>query len=625
MSTPDPASVGPYTVLRLLGSGGMGRVYLAADRDGRRVAVKVIRSELASDDRFRARFRREVDAARSVPARYTARVLDADPDAPRPWVATEYVAGPSLEAHVREHGPLDARALRRLAVGLFRALVALGRAGLVHRDLKPSNVLLTGGGPRLIDFGIARAADDTRLTSTGALLGTPSFMAPEQAIGDGGIGTAADVHAVGAMLVFAATGSPPYAAASPAAVLYRTLHGDPELGATPEPERGWAARCLRRDPADRPTAARLLAEARRPVRRAVIAAGALVLVLTGGVAFPLAGDGGTGTPPAPQATAPVPGGGPVATTPPSAPATVDGATVRLGHRGGRVVSGVGRTYVTDADTGSVTVLDPGGQAVGRVDAGRFPTALALSPDGSRLFLTLSTTPTRLVVVDTATLRVAGAVDLAPGGAGADVVLPADLAVTPDGGTVVVAEPRSARVVAVDAASLRPTAERPSGAVPRALAVTADRAVVAGGTPGEATGVAVLGLPALAPVAIAPGVEDALAVAVSGDRAYLSSGGQSVAATPPEPGLRVLDVADGRVRSVLADVPSAVRLVAGPGGRWLYALDPADGGVAAVDTTGPRVAARVALPDGAEDLAVSPDGRVLSVVVGTTLRTFTAPR
>ncbi|TCK24725.1 protein kinase domain-containing protein [Pseudonocardia endophytica] len=632
----DPAVVGPYTVLGLLGRGGMGRVYLASGVDGRRVAVKVIRSDLASDDVFRTRFRREIEAARLVPDRHTARVLDADPDAARPWVATEYVSGPSLEAHVLARGPLGGRDLRRLSVGLFRALVALGQAGLVHRDLKPSNVLLDGGRPgrpRVVDFGIARAADETRMTSTGALVGTPAYMAPEQAIGDSEVGRAADVHAAGAILVFAATGAPPYPATSAAAVLYRKLHGEPELGVTPEPERGWAARCLARDPADRPDAERLLSEARRPVRRAVVAAVALVaLIVLGGILFQTVGGGGTTPTPTPTTAragpttdASIPGGGPAVSTPPAVPATVDGSTVRLGHRAGRVVAGAGRTYVTDADTGAVTVLDAGGQQLGRVDAGRFPTALALSPDGTRLFLTLNTTPTRLVAVDTATFRVAGTVDLAPGSGGADVVLPADLAVTPDGGSVVVADPRSSRAITVDPVSLRPTAERRLDAVPRALAVVPGRVLVACGTPGDTTGVDVLALPGLSPVARAPGVEDALALAADGDRAFLSASGQSVSATPEQPGVRVLGTGDGRARSVLDDVGPATRLVTGPGGRWLYALDPSGGTVTVIDTTGPRVAGRVSVPQEAEDLAVSPDGRVLSVVVGDTVRTFTAPR
>ncbi|MET0187374.1 MAG: serine/threonine-protein kinase, partial [Pseudonocardia sediminis] len=334
----DPERIGPYAVVGVLGAGGMGRVYLGRDDRGRPAAVKVIRPELATDPAFRVRFRGEVEAARRVPARVTAQVLDADPEADRPWVATRYLPGPSLDRQVREHGPLSGRALRRVAAGLLDGLVAVHGAGLVHRDLKPSNVLLTRRGPRIVDFGIARAADRTRITTTGRLVGTPAYMSPEQALGDGPVGPAGDVHALGSVLVFAATGRAPFAAPSAAAVLFRVLHGEPDLGGTPEPVRGWAARCLTRDPADRPSPETLRAELRRPARRraAAVAGGLVAAAVVGGVLlWPGLPSGSGGVPTAAPTAAPtpapvtaagpavdprVPGGGPAVSTAPDRPA-----------------------------------------------------------------------------------------------------------------------------------------------------------------------------------------------------------------------------------------------------------------------------------------------------------------
>jgi len=176
----DPTLVGRFRVVGRLGVGGMGRVYAATAPDGRRAAVKVIRDDLADDTGFRQRFRREVAAASAVVGLFTARVLDADPDGEPPWLATEFVEGPSLPEAVLTHGPMPEHALADLARGLAEALAAIHAAGLVHRDLKPANVLLSPGGPRVIDFGIARAVDASRLTGTGQIIGTPDFMAPSR-------------------------------------------------------------------------------------------------------------------------------------------------------------------------------------------------------------------------------------------------------------------------------------------------------------------------------------------------------------------------------------------------------------------------------------------------------------
>ncbi|MEV6958975.1 protein kinase [Streptomyces sp. NPDC051207] len=253
----EPVVVGPYRLLGRLGSGGMGRVYLGRSAGGRTVAVKIVHPHLALDGEFRARFRREVQAARRVGGAWTAPVLDADPEARVPWVATAYAAGPSLTAAVADGGPLPLHTVRVLGAGLAEALTAVHALGLVHRDVKPSNVLLTLDGPLLIDFGIARATDGTAsLTSTGVSVGSPGHMAPEQILGKGVTG-AADVFSLGAVLTYAATGEPPFRGDSSAALLYKVVHEEPELGALSGEMRDLAAACLAKDPAARPAPAEL--------------------------------------------------------------------------------------------------------------------------------------------------------------------------------------------------------------------------------------------------------------------------------------------------------------------------------------------------------------------------------
>lgn len=251
-----PEHIGDYTVERELGSGGMGRVYLSRSRGGRTVAVKVARPELAADPHFRARFRAEVDAARRVGGFHTAQVVDADPDAPAPWLATAYVAGPTLSGLLAERGPMDEAGLRLLGAALSEALKAIHDCGLVHRDLKPGNIIMADDGPRVLDFGIARALESTRLTSTGAAFGTPGFLAPEQAQGLD-VGGAADVFSLGAVLV-AAAGGQAFGEGTPMMLMYRAVHEPADLSALPEGLRPLVACCLAKDPAQRPTAQRLL-------------------------------------------------------------------------------------------------------------------------------------------------------------------------------------------------------------------------------------------------------------------------------------------------------------------------------------------------------------------------------
>jgi eukaryotic-like serine/threonine-protein kinase len=255
----DPRSVGRYSLLGRLGEGGMGRVFLGRSRGLKLVAVKVIRPENAGEPGFRSRFAHEVQAARRVGGVYTAVVVDDDASGPVPWLATEYVAGPSLAEAVGKYGPLPVGSVLTLAAGLAEGLEEIHKAGVVHRDLKPSNVLLADDGPRIIDFGISRAAEATMVTQTGTVMGTPGFMSPEQASG-GTVDRPSDVFSLGAVLAFAATGEGPFGMGSDMALLYRVIHNEPDTTRLPPQLRPLVQRCLAKDPADRPTTSGLLSE-----------------------------------------------------------------------------------------------------------------------------------------------------------------------------------------------------------------------------------------------------------------------------------------------------------------------------------------------------------------------------
>lgn len=265
----DPQRIGAYRLLARLGAGGMGQVYLARSDRGRTVAVKLVRKELAEQDEFRDRFRLEVAAARRVGGAWTAPVLDANTEAAVPWVATGYVAGPSLQDIVSgPHGPLPARSVRILGSGLAHALQDIHGAGLIHRDLKPSNVLVTIEGPKVIDFGIARALETVTgagLTGTGGLVGSPGFMAPEQVRGTP-ITPACDVFCLGSVLAYAATGHLPFGTADTAVhvLMFRIAQEEPNLSELPEGLRELVTDCLKKDPSLRPTPAQILARVGEP-------------------------------------------------------------------------------------------------------------------------------------------------------------------------------------------------------------------------------------------------------------------------------------------------------------------------------------------------------------------------
>jgi uncharacterized RDD family membrane protein YckC/predicted Ser/Thr protein kinase len=282
----DPRRIGEHQVVARLGAGGMGQVYLGRSPGGRQIAIKTLHAELGGDPAQRARFRRELQAAATVSGVYTAPLLDADVDASTPWIASAYLPGLTLQETVDRLGPLPADSVRALGTALAEAVTEIHRAGIVHRDLKPSNVLLTPDGPRVIDFGIAQVTEATAITRSGTFLGTPSYLAPEQAAG-GTTGAAADVFALGGVLAFAATGSPPFGRGMVDQVLFRVLHSSPDLSHVREPDlRELLLRCLDKDPARRPTPADLLARLSCPAYGTQWLPPAVALEITGSVRQP---------------------------------------------------------------------------------------------------------------------------------------------------------------------------------------------------------------------------------------------------------------------------------------------------------------------------------------------------
>ncbi|AVH98374.1 hypothetical protein GCM10010497_35850 [Streptomyces cinereoruber] len=252
----DPRIVGSFRLHRRLGAGGMGVVYLGSDRRGQRVALKVIRPDLAEDQEFRSRFAREVSAARRIRGGCTARLVAADLEADRPWFATQYVPGPSLHDRVAEEGPLRAADVASIGAALSEGLVAVHEAGVVHRDLKPSNILLSPKGPRIIDFGIAWATGASTLTHVGTAVGSPGFLAPEQVRG-AAVTPATDVFSLGATLAYAAMADSPFGHGSSEVMLYRVVHEEPQLHGVPDALAPLVRACLAKDPEDRPSTLQL--------------------------------------------------------------------------------------------------------------------------------------------------------------------------------------------------------------------------------------------------------------------------------------------------------------------------------------------------------------------------------
>ena len=264
----DPSRIGRYRLTARLGAGGMGVVYLGVDpnsRDGGQVAVKALRPELADDPEFRARFGREVASLMLVRGECTVRVIEADTKSSQPFMVTEYAAGPSLSEYIDANGPLGADMLYGLATGLAEALTAIHAAGVVHRDLKPSNVILGQSGPKVIDFGIAQTLDATSVTKTGMMVGSAGFMAPEQVTGRAG--HAADIFAWAVTIAYAASGQPPFGTGESLAIVYRILHGSPDIAAVPPILQPLVMSALAKDPQLRPTAHELLDQLTDPDAR----------------------------------------------------------------------------------------------------------------------------------------------------------------------------------------------------------------------------------------------------------------------------------------------------------------------------------------------------------------------
>ncbi|MFE2460933.1 serine/threonine-protein kinase [Streptomyces sp. NPDC059402] len=339
-----PEYAGHYHLESRLGSGGMGVVHLARSASGMRVAVKVVHATYARDPEFRGRFRQEVAAARRVSGAFTAPVVDADPEAGRPWMATLFIPGPTLSEYVKRNGPMDEPQLRRLMAGLAEALRDIHRVGVVHRDLKPSNVLLAEDGPKVIDFGISRPKDSELRTETGKLIGTPPYMAPEQFRRPREVGPSADVFTLGSLMVHAATGRGPFDSDSPYVVAYQVVHDEPDLTGVPESLAPLVLRCLAKEPEDRPTPDELMRELRS------VAAAYDTQVFVPAVREP-AGEG-----PAPEA--------------PAEPSGKSGRVVRrLGKRSALVAGALGL-----AVTGSLVAV----QAFGGAEPARTPTAQSAS-------------------------------------------------------------------------------------------------------------------------------------------------------------------------------------------------------------------------------------------------------
>lgn len=263
LSTGDPLRLGPYRLLGVLGEGGMGKVYFGTDGAGGTAAVKVLRPELAYDQGLAQRFVREAEMARAVTGKGVARVLGAQTEGGRPWIAAEFLAGPTLDEAVRTYGPMDEPTVRALGHFLSRTLHDIHAAGLVHRDLKPANIVLTSSGPRVIDFGIARPEHGLTLTTTGQIPVTPGYGSPEQVLGRR-VGPASDVFSLGAVLVFASSGRRAFDGGHVAAVQYEVVHGDPDMSLVPAALRPLIGPCLAKDPALRPAPAQIAAAVTPP-------------------------------------------------------------------------------------------------------------------------------------------------------------------------------------------------------------------------------------------------------------------------------------------------------------------------------------------------------------------------
>ncbi|MCQ9185472.1 serine/threonine-protein kinase [Streptomyces sp. IBSBF 2953] len=390
-----PEYAGHYRLRECLGSGGMGVVHLAHSTSGMKVAVKVVHARFARDPEFRGRFRQEVAAARRVSGAFTAPVVDADPEAERPWMATLFIPGATLAEQVKRNGPMRSGELRRLMAGLAEALRDIHRVGVVHRDLKPSNVLLAEDGPKVIDFGISRPKDSELRTETGKLIGTPPFMAPEQFRRPREVGPAADVFALGSVMVHAATGRGPFDSDSPYVVAYQVVHDEPDLTGVPDNLAPLVSRCLAKEPEERPTPDELMRELRSVAASYDTQSFIPSQRTLGDDETDPAGVGG---PAGPAAPAPAPAAPPASAA--SAAPGVSGVSAAPGAPGEPSVRGRARRRRVALAAGALVVVLAGGafgvaRLLGDGDAGRDARGGAAgSPSASSAFSPWSTRPAK---------------------------------------------------------------------------------------------------------------------------------------------------------------------------------------------------------------------------------------
>jgi YVTN family beta-propeller protein len=612
----DPERAGSYRLLGRLGNGGMGQVFLGRSAGGRPVAVKVIRADLAGDREFRARFRREVAAARQVNSLYTAPVVDADLDGVVPWLATTYVAGPSLADAVADHGPLPAGAVLALAAGLAEGLAAIHASGVVHRDLKPANVLLADDGPRLIDFGISLAVEASTLTHTGMVVGSPGFMSPEQAEG-GEVGPPSDVFSLGAVLTFAATGEGPFGTGSLAALVYRVVHASPSLDRVPDAMRSLVERCLAKEPGERPSASELLAELgdttlmadwlpeqiiRELPRYAMadpasVEAEAAVEAGAGADSPAWAATQGTASGGVPDDTH---GGPPTAaartTSPPPEPGWPSGQPVpghprRSAHRRLVLASVTGAVLAACAAVGIALAVAPGRPTAGEAP----PTLSSPASQAARVTASASVQPSASASSSaTATRPVSAPTTIAP----------------PPG------TPGSATSAA--AVSTRPsvTATIPVGSTPLWVAVTPDgrHAYVANATTSTVSVISTASNTVIATISVP--TPSRVAVSPDGSEAYVTECPDNCPAGS-QGDVAVIDTASNRVTASITVGSGPFGVAFTPDGRHAYVTDRNATAVSVIDTASHTVTATITVGVFPTSVAVSPDGREAYVTNATT--------
>jgi YVTN family beta-propeller protein len=600
----DPARIGPFELVGRLGTGGMGQVYLGRDARGQHAAVKVVHSGLASDRGFRNRFAREIATAQRVHSPWTAAVLTADPQARPPWLATEYIPGPSLDRVVDTSGPLSESASTILASRLAHALAHLHAADVVHRDLKPSNVLLAPDGPRLIDFGIARAADATKITHTGAVVGTPAFMSPEQAAGDDA-GAPSDVFSLAAVLTYAATGCGPFGrTTNPMAMLLRITDDEPDTSRLPEALRPHLVPCLAKDPDARPTAVALAAALDPLGKAAAEAAG-----LRSPDATIMAGSWPGAAPPTLLQAAPT-------------RRSRHSLALPLGLLTGLVALAVVLALVLVSGAGSAPGATAGaqpaalpppvaypepvrpagtGSQLGRVPVGNGPKDVVVSPDGSRAY---TVNYQDITVIDTATGTATASIGLS----GAQSV-----SFTPDGSRAY-APLLSGFLSVVDTATSAQIAAVPIARSPQSATVTADgrEVYIVHGEESGATSLSVVDTTSNSVVATVP---------VTPPDPAQRYGHQMFVATAPESGTvwvggttDTISVVDPAARTVVTtfdvEQPDSISF----GGGRAFVLSRTEG-ITVFDVAGRAELGEIRQEGLVNAVAAAPDGRFLYVAAG----------